>query len=191
MQTETFLFYIFQITFQLKILTTALFSVFLLQRKLLSTQWLALVILLVGVVLVEQSDSKEGETNPNRSSSTEENRLIGFIGVFAAACCSGFAGVFFERILKGNGPSSLWLRNVQLAFCSIPIGLITCIVSDWSELNEKGFFYGYDLYVVYVVVLQAVGGIIVGLVVKYADNLLKGKREKRDFTNSGNGNRRI
>ena len=43
----------YQITYQLKILTTALFSVLLLKRKLSWIKWLSLCILISGVVLVQ------------------------------------------------------------------------------------------------------------------------------------------
>lgn len=39
-------------TYQLKILTTALFTVAILKRQLIATQWTALVVLLVGVAMV-------------------------------------------------------------------------------------------------------------------------------------------
>ena len=41
-------------------------------------------------------------------------------------------------------------------------------------MTKYGFFYGYDLIVVSVVLLQAIGGLVVAVVVKYADNILKG-----------------
>lgn len=39
---------------------------------------------------------------------------------------------------------------------------------------ENGFFFGYNRTVLFVIVLQAVGGLVVAVVVKYADNILKG-----------------
>ena len=39
---------------------------------------------------------------------------------------------------------------------------------------EKGFFFGYNNVVITVVLLQAAGGLLVALVVKYADNIQKG-----------------
>jgi UDP-sugar transporter A1/2/3 len=38
----------------------------------------------------------------------------------------------------------------------------------------NGFFYGYDAVVWVIVFLQAFSGLVVAVVVKYADNILKG-----------------
>lgn len=45
--------FLFQVTYQLKILTTALFSVSMLSKKLGVYQWLSLVILMTGVAFVQ------------------------------------------------------------------------------------------------------------------------------------------
>ncbi|GBN43636.1 UDP-N-acetylglucosamine transporter [Araneus ventricosus] len=45
----------YQVTYQLKILTTAMFSVMILHKRLVTTQWLALVLLMIGVALVQVS----------------------------------------------------------------------------------------------------------------------------------------
>lgn len=39
---------------------------------------------------------------------------------------------------------------------------------------KYGFFHGYNFTVIATVLLQAVGGLVVAVVVKYADNILKG-----------------
>ena len=44
---------LFQVTYQLKILTTALFSVCMLKKKLFLSQWLALAVLTGAVALVQ------------------------------------------------------------------------------------------------------------------------------------------
>ena len=38
----------------------------------------------------------------------------------------------------------------------------------------QGFFLGYDYLVWFIVVFQAFGGLLVAVVVKYADNIMKG-----------------
>lgn len=156
-------------TYQLKILTTALFSVMMLGKPLSRLQWLALFILFCGVALVQ--------VQPSDSSSSkvpvEQRPLLGLVAVLVQCCLSGFAGVYFEKILKGTN-QSIWLRNVQLGIIGSVIGLITMEINDGPKVTEKGFFFGYDYVVWTVICLQSFGGLVVAVVVKYADNILKG-----------------
>lgn len=158
-----------QVTYQLKILTTAFFAVVILRRSLRTTQWGALVLLVIGVVLVQLAQGG----SVTLSSGIEQNHLLGFTAALSACFLSGFAGIYFEKILKGSD-ISVWMRNVQLSLLSLPFGLITCFVNDGELLRKQGFFFGYDVFIGYLVVLQAGGGLIVAMVVKYADNILKG-----------------
>ena len=45
--------------YQLKILTTAVFSVLMLNKNLIKSQWFSLIVLVAGVAMVQLSDSKE------------------------------------------------------------------------------------------------------------------------------------
>ncbi|XP_034952392.1 UDP-galactose translocator [Chelonus insularis] len=159
----------YQVTYQLKILTTAFFAVVILRKTLIKIQWGALVLLLIGVVLVQMSES--GPTAV--PSGISQNRLLGVTAALGACFLSGFAGIYFEKILKGSD-ISVWMRNVQLSLLSVPFGLLSCYVKDGDLISKQGFFFGYDWFINYLVVLQAGGGLIVALVVKHADNILKG-----------------
>lgn len=107
------------------------------------------------------------------SSGIAQNHWLGFSAALTACFLSGFAGIYFEKILKGSD-ISVWMRNVQLSFLSLPFGYVTCLLNDGDVIKTRGFFFGYDSFVWYLVVLQAGGGLIVAMVVKYADNILKG-----------------
>lgn len=156
----------FQVGYQLKILTTAVFSAIVLGRRLTRMQWFSLVILTIGVSLAQLSTAK--------NDGTKSNTTMGFIAVILAAAMSGFAGVYFESILKNSG-TSVWVRNIQMGFSSILLGLVSIYGSgELPGVRENGFFYGYNNVVIAVIVLQAVGGLVVAVVVKYADNILKG-----------------
>lgn len=159
----------YQVTYQLKILTTALFAVVILRKSLKSFQWAALILLVIGVVLVQLAQHGM-VTLP---SGIEQNHLLGFAAALSACFLSGFAGIYFEKILKGSD-ISVWMRNVQLSLLSLPFGLATCFLNDGDLIQRQGFFFGYDLFIYYLIVLQAGGGLIVAMVVKYADNILKG-----------------
>lgn len=163
----------YSVCYQTKILTTALFSMILLRKRLNLMKWAALILLTVGVALAELSDlsTKRGVASSGAKEHAQ-SPFLGFMCVMAAACTSGFAGVYFEMLLKGSR-TSLWIRNIQMGIPSILISLVSVLLKDWSNVTTNGFFYGYNRVVVGVVLLQAIGGLVVAVVVKYADNIRK------------------
>ncbi|KAH7725437.1 CBN-SRF-3 protein [Aphelenchoides avenae] len=159
----------FMIVSQLKIFATALFSVLLLNRTLVRAQWFSLAVLFVGVSLVQLQQS--GSTRkPNGG---EQNPLIGFSAACLACAISGFAGVFFEKILKGSAPVSIWMRNVQLGVFAIPASFAASMIQDGSKIAERGMLYGFDGIVWLTVLWYGIGGLSVAVCIKYADNIAK------------------
>ena len=146
----------FQVTYQLKILTTALCSVWLLQRKLSKKKWAALFILTAGVACVQYKGGKE---------SAEGSAFVGFTAVLTACMLSGLAGVYFEKVLK-TSETSVWVRNIQLSGWSLIPATLGCIFVDGVTISEEGFFVNYTIWTVYAIACQAIGGLIVALVVK-------------------------
>ena len=84
-----------------------------------------------------------------------------------------FKGVYFEKILKGS-KTSVWLRNIQLGIYGTIIGLVGMRIKDGNKIDDKGMLFGYTALVWIVISMQAFGGLLVAVVVKYADNILKG-----------------
>uniref|UniRef100_A0A0F7Z230 UDP-N-acetylglucosamine transporter-like protein n=1 Tax=Crotalus adamanteus TaxID=8729 RepID=A0A0F7Z230_CROAD len=146
----------YQVTYQLKILTTALFSVSMLSKKLGVYQWLS-------------SDLQTTTTKELSAGS----QLVGLVAVLIACFSSGFAGVYFEKILKET-KQSVWIRNIQLGFFGSIFGLMGVYIYDGELVSKNGFFQGYNKLTWIVVVLQALGGLVIAAVIKYADNILKG-----------------
>lgn len=186
-----------QVTYQLKILTTAIFSVTMLNKKLSKLQWAALVVLFIGVALIETvavANHGDHGAKPLASSSNmtahqgvgydktrtrhHEKPVIGLIAILVACCLSGFAGVYFEKILKNTANVSLWIRNIQLSVVAIPIGMLQLVYqiikSELDGTVTNGLFYGFTPIAWLCIVLQAQGGLLVALVVKFANNILKG-----------------
>lgn len=169
----------YQVTYQLKILTTALLSVLMLRRRVARYQWLALLLLMAGVALVQLPqpavDAKQRQQQQMVESVAAQSasRFIGLLAVLTACCSSGFAGVYFEMILKGSS-TSVWLRNIQLGMFSSFVGLVAVLAYDYDKVAADGFFQGYDSITWLVVMLQALGGLVIAAVIKYADNILKG-----------------
>ncbi|GAU98521.1 hypothetical protein RvY_09655 [Ramazzottius varieornatus] len=157
----------YQVTYQLKILTTAIFSVTMLSKRIASHQWIAVLLLTIGVALVQMPAGTDATVKKK-----EGNTLIGLTAVIAACFSSGFSGVYFEKLLKSS-KTSLWIRNIQLGAFSIIIALAGVIVADWAAVREGGFFQGYNWLTWVVITFHGVGGIIVALTIRYADNILK------------------
>lgn len=162
----------YQVTYQLKILTTALCWVFMLKKTIEKHQWFSLFMLAVGVALVTwPSPEEETKRLATQSQITWMQQCIGFGAVLLASLTSGFAGVYFERVLK-TGPVSVWVRNIQLGnFYSIEyegkniartllamfgsiFGLLIVLCFDYKAVMDKGFFQGYTTIVWIVVFLQ-------------------------------------
>lgn len=104
---------------------------------------------------------------------SNQKYLVGLIAVVISCLSSGFAGVYFEKILKGSS-TSVWLRNVQLGMFGTVLGLLGMWWNDGAAVAEHGFLYGYTGMVWCVILNQAFGGLLVAVVIKYADNILKG-----------------
>ena len=160
---------VFQVCYQMKIITTALFSVLLLNRHITPLQWGSVSALAMGVALVQISQQSGGDDGKSSS-------FLGLIAVAVGCMTSGFAGVYFEMVLKSSR-ASIWVRNIQLAFIGIFMAGCGCLIKDYDGIfsREEGFdfFHGYNSIVWGVIVFQAAGGLIVAMVVKYADNIIK------------------
>merc|ERR1712037_1075402 len=127
-------------------LTTAGCSVLLLGRRLTQRQWISLLVLVAGVALVQ---TPAVAVQPSKQ---HQDSVVGLLAVLVACCSSGFAGVFYERLVKQSCQPSMVIRNLQL-------GLFSLL---------------YSFSVVAVICLQAFGGLVVAAAIKYADNILKG-----------------
>ena len=80
-------------------------------------------------------------------------------------------------VLKSSR-ASIWLRNIQLAFIGIFIAGANCLINDYDGIfntpdGKLGFFRGYNNIVWGVITFQVAGGLIVAMVVKFADNIIK------------------
>uniref|UniRef100_A0AC35G7W0 CMP-sialic acid transporter n=1 Tax=Panagrolaimus sp. PS1159 TaxID=55785 RepID=A0AC35G7W0_9BILA len=147
---------VFSITYQLRILTTALLTVLILKRVFSNVQWGALVVSLIGVIFVQMSNRQSPTTIEEKYS----DQFIGLTTVLAMCWMSAFAGVYLEGVFK-NSTCDIWLQNIRL------------IGHDIELLEENGFFYGWNWLVWLIANSSAISGIVVAVVMKYADNIKK------------------
>lgn len=172
----------FTVTYQMKILTTAAFSVAMLGKKIGPTKWFALFFLAVGVGIVQV---QAGSNRLNALNLSDQDSLPGghamqplkgFLAVTAACFTSGAAGVYFEMVLKGS-KADLWVRNVQLSLFSLLPALLPILCSSRPS-DSAGWFFdlfrNFGLWAWATVAVQVFGGLVTAVVIKYSDNILKG-----------------
>jgi UDP-sugar transporter A1/2/3 len=117
---------VFQVLYQLKILTTALFTIIILGKSITMVQWGALFLLACGVAVVQLSTSAAASTSADSLVDVSSSSTKGLMAVAAACMLSGFCGVWFEKMLKltGQSEASLWVRNIQLALVGLPVAAL-------------------------------------------------------------------
>ena len=181
---------IFQVTYQAKLVTTAIVSVFMLQRKYSVQQWICLSVLSLGVAIVVLGEKKGGGgggarrladvSSGSTSQAPTQSLTLGLTAVSIACFSSALAGVYFEKVLKKPGADatkhaqpSLWMRNIQLSFFSVVIALVQGMFQE-SKYPDHSYLHGFGFWAWVLVFLQAGGGLLVAAVIKYADNVLKG-----------------
>eukprot|EP00050_Salpingoeca_kvevrii_P014026 m.32199 g.32199 ORF g.32199 m.32199 type:complete len:353 (-) comp5485_c0_seq1:76-1134(-) len=161
-------------TRQLKIPATALLTVVVLGRHLSATKWISIVLLMVGVALVQLSSLSSNKPQLHHGAS-ENQAMVGLVCLLLSCCTSAFAAVYFEKIIKGSRQvSHLWVMNLQLAAFSAVISAIGLFFQESALIQTAGIFQGYTWLTWLVVVLQALDGLVIAYVMKYADNILKG-----------------
>ncbi|XP_040580245.1 UDP-N-acetylglucosamine transporter [Lepeophtheirus salmonis] len=174
---------LFQITYQLKILVTSLMSLIYLKKRLFISHWISLILLMVGVVLVQLSYHKS-DSNFNHSqnntlilspdfSLNKSSSFLGLLSVIAACFSSSYSGIYFEKLVKTtNDNNSLIIRNLQMGIFSIVFSGSMALRS--KSLNIFRFGNSFNSLVALIILVQCFGGLLVSVVIKYADNILKG-----------------
>ena len=169
---------------QLKILTSACFAVVLLRRALSAQQWFALALLGAGVALVELQASPSAHGSAHEAIDHSKT-LYGLIAVTSQCLLSGFATTLFERKLKQSKPTaaptvalspaveslsrSIWIRNIQLSGFGVLMAFALAMVTT----GPFGFFEGLSGFACLVLAQQVMGGLLVAMAIKHADNVAK------------------
>uniref|UniRef100_A0AC34RDC2 Membrane-bound transcription factor site-2 protease n=2 Tax=Panagrolaimus sp. JU765 TaxID=591449 RepID=A0AC34RDC2_9BILA len=158
---------IYQVTTQLKVVTTAIFMMIFLGRKFSQRRWISIILLFIGVAAVQLNnlDSKVVKKST-------ENHLKGLIAVLSTCITAGFAGVYFEKMLKDGSSTPFWIRNLQMYVSGIIWAFIGCFMSD-ANFSMKDFTHGFTSSVYMIIGFLSCGGIYISLVMKHLDNLHK------------------
>ena len=128
--------------------------------------------LLLGAQHVEQKPS-------------EQSGLLGSAAFLFAALCTSGGSVYFESMIKARAtspgspaapggaqkPGSLWLRSLQLCLYASVIAASGVLLVPDRAIAERGLLHGFSLLPWLCVVWNGLGGLIVAICVKHADNI--------------------
>lgn len=154
----------YQITNNLKILSTGVLMHLVLKVPLKSLQWRALFILFLGAITAEMTDA-------NSLRGTVWGYILVIINTFVAATGS----VLSEKLLKGDesvaATDSIHWQNMQLYFYGIIYGIIPIVLK--GDAVKNGLFAGFNFYAWMSLVVLAFAGLTVSFILKYLDNTYK------------------
>jgi UDP-sugar transporter A1/2/3 len=157
------------VTSQLKFATTALCFSIMLNRVIGLRRWISLGVLAGGVILVQISGQMS--TLKPIAAASERNVFIGMASIIAACFISGFASIYLERILK-DASNNLWATNIHLGVFSLLPATLPCII----DAITNGFYHPFAYFGFWAwttVWANVLGGLVVALIMKYADNIQK------------------
>jgi len=152
---------------------------------------LALLLLLTAALIMEKvvhldmmlpsywMNAHDGNNNATNNYSIMSNlspRHLshGVIPIMIASFLSGLAGAITQKSLQVGNRNAL-LFTIELCAASILILLVSFITSEDGRLiRERGFFDEWTVSTIIPILTNSAGGILVGLVIKYAGTVQKG-----------------
>lgn len=170
----------FNVLNQTKTLSAALCCYLVMGRRQSKMQILALALLLLSALVLEGIVKMDFFVDQKPTSHLElsfdpKHFSHGVAPCLLASFISGLAGALSQKNLQGAGSRNPYLFSMELcAFSVISLGLSLVASQDGQMIREKGFWYGWTPMTMVPIVTNSVGGIIVGLVTKYAGAVRKG-----------------
>jgi len=189
---------VFAMGAQMKMLTTAVSSYYVLGRIFTKSQWLAICCLTLSVMTVTCQRGQNHKSGNTSSKILRSSDYISFcIGCGALAlevALSGWISAYLEKYLK-DGTFSVWARNFQVSAFSMIMYLfvdiyLTCTQTPYPAghkqlqkledstssligLAGSGILRGWSVYTCLLAFLGASGGLLVAFATKHADAVAK------------------
>lgn len=182
--------FLFLLTFITHQLSAALCCWLIIGRKQSRAQIFALLLLLISALVIEKIisldtflGSKDGEDSTASDLTALEPRHFthGVVPILVASGISGLAGAITQKNLQSasgcgkSGGKNAVLFSAELCIASlIMLGGSLTVNSDGQCIKDKGFFADWTPLTFIPILTNALGGIFVGLVTKYAGSVRKG-----------------
>jgi UDP-sugar transporter A1/2/3 len=162
---------------QTKTLSAALCCYLVMGRQQSQMQVLALLLLLGSALVMERIvtlDTLMGRTEVDLSLEAK-HFSHGVAPILLASFISGLAGALSQKNLQGKGGKNPYLFSMEL--CAVSVIILAGSLSfspDGDLIRENGWWSGWTPWTMIPILTNSIGGIIVGLVTKYAGSVRKG-----------------
>lgn len=169
----------FNVLNQTKTLSAALCCYLVMGRRQSPLQIISLFLLLLSALIMEGMISIHIVLGKQALSMNllDANRFTnGVIPILVASFLSGLAGALCQTKLQAtNGGRNPYLYSMELCAASILyLSISLCHSDDGHFIRTHGFWDGWTLTTWIPILTNSIGGILVGLVTKYAGSVRKG-----------------
>ncbi|KAE8887543.1 hypothetical protein PF005_g3452 [Phytophthora fragariae] len=177
------------VLWNLKIVVTAVLFRFVLKHPLSELRKVAIVLLVVGVLTSQSNHLRQMEESMTDTSSSSSGHsgmemseeaaaeksakdlIIGLLLVLVAVTISSCASVFTEWTFKRKSSCPFLWQNIQMYVFGIIFNAAGVLLVEGETICSKGFFHGYNSWTLAVVAVNSIGGIGMGFILKYLDNI--------------------
>lgn len=179
----------YQILSSLKTVATGILFRLILKRKLNMVQRTAIILLACGaatsqfpvcgkevrfIYLNGSHSADPSVVHAEASSASDPGAWIGVAVALLACLNSAFAGVYSELLLKKDGKThSIHLQNMLLYIWGVLFNGVALAVKDNRQLKTNGLFGGYTFAVCLLVSNNALNGLAISAILKFADNIVR------------------
>ena len=98
---------------------------------------------------------------------------IGAMLSVLSSMLSALGGIYNEKLLKGQPSASIHWQNIQMYVWGVAFNALGAYLKDGDAMVQKGILYGYTPNAWAVVVCNALNGLAISAVLKYADNIAR------------------
>jgi UDP-sugar transporter A1/2/3 len=167
----------FNVLNQTKTLSAALCCYLVMGRRQSRLQVVALFLLLLSALVMERMVTLDwffGQEQIMDIAWEPRHVSHGVIPILVASFISGLAGALSQKNLQTQGRNP-FLFSMELCAASFGILLLSLLASpDGQRILQHGFWEDWNVSTIIPIVTNAAGGIVVGLVTKYAGSVRKG-----------------
>jgi UDP-sugar transporter A1/2/3 len=167
----------FQLLSQMKTIFTGLLFRIFLKRRLSAVQYLALLTLACGTACSQLPSGNGGGSKWHKSAAAMHAGMAapligGLLSVFSSLL-SALGGIYNEKLLKGRPSTSIHWQNIQMYVWGVVFNALGAYMKDGAQMSANGLLSGFSAAAWTVVVCNALNGLAISAVLKYADNIAR------------------